>query len=128
MAEACTITEETFGTVKKVTWAWTSAADGSVGAAAVSTTTTNAYSGKIEMLVTDPGATAPGDTGIVRSIIAAHASADTATPIVGYRGKKRYVKCTPVFGGTHGTGTLVGVIAERGHAYHGPIGASSVET
>ena len=61
MAEACTITEETFGTVKKVTWAWTSAADGSVGAAAVSTTTTNAYSGKIEMLVTDPGATAPTD-------------------------------------------------------------------
>ena len=61
MAEACTITEETFGTVKKVTWAWTSAADGSVGAAAVSTTTTNAYSGKIERLVTDPGATAPTD-------------------------------------------------------------------
>ena len=61
MAEACTITEETFGTVKKVSWSWTSAADGSVGAAAVSTTTTNAYSGKIEMLVTDPGATAPTD-------------------------------------------------------------------
>ena len=61
MAEACTITEETFGTVKKVTWAWTSASDGSVGAAAVSTTTTNAYSGKVERLVTDPGATAPTD-------------------------------------------------------------------
>lgn len=113
-----------------------------VGAGGITFSTTNKIEFKVtesdddvtytaapdDALILDPGATAPGDTGIVRSIIAAHASADTATPIVGYRGKKRYVKCTPVFGGTHGTGTLVGVIAERGHAYHGPIGASAVET
>lgn len=61
MAEACTITEETLGTVKKVVWSWTSAADGTVGAAAVSSTTTNAYSGEVLRLVTNPGATAPTD-------------------------------------------------------------------
>lgn len=61
MAESCTITEETYGSVKKVKWAWTSAADGTVGAAAVSSTTTNAYNGEIIRLVTDPGATAPTD-------------------------------------------------------------------
>ena len=61
MAEACTITEETIGSVKKIKWAWTSAADGTVGAAAVSSTTTNAYSGECLRLITDPGATAPTD-------------------------------------------------------------------
>lgn len=32
MAESCTITEETLGTVKKIKWVWVSAADGTVGA------------------------------------------------------------------------------------------------
>lgn len=81
-----------------------------------------------DSLILDPGATAPGGTGIVRSLIAAKAAADTVIPIVGYRGKKRYAKCTPVFSGTHGTGTIVGVNVRRGYAYHGPIGASSIET
>jgi len=58
MAESCTITEETFGTVKKIKWAWVSAADGTVGAALVPTTTTNTYSGEVRRLVTVPGAAA----------------------------------------------------------------------
>mgnify|MGYP001457256663 CR=1 FL=1 len=81
-----------------------------------------------DALILDPGATAPGGTGIVRSLIAAKAAADTVISTVGYRGKKRYAKCVPTFGGTHGTGTPVGVTVRRGYAYHGPIGASSIET
>lgn len=82
-------------------------------------------------LLLDPGATLPGNTGIVRSIIAAHASADTdPLPIVGYTGKKRYVKLNPVFGGTHSSGTLVGVIARKGFAYHAPTNplSATIET
>lgn len=54
MAESCTITEETYGTVKKIKWVWVSAADGTVGEALVNTTTTNAYSGEVRRLVTVP--------------------------------------------------------------------------
>jgi hypothetical protein len=54
MAEACTITEETLSTVKKISWVWVSAVGGAVGAALVNTTTNNVYSGAIERLVTVP--------------------------------------------------------------------------
>lgn len=47
--------------------------------------------------------------GFVRLINAAKGSAD-ATPFkVSYVGNKRYVRATPVLGGTHATGTLVGL-------------------
>jgi hypothetical protein len=46
------VTEETFGTVKKVGFAWTSGIDADAGLA--TKTTTNPYSGKIERLVTVP--------------------------------------------------------------------------
>jgi len=55
-----TLTEETFGTVKKITCAWTSE-DGGGSAGKAQKTTTNIYSGEIIRLVTDPGATAPSD-------------------------------------------------------------------
>lgn len=56
-AQTVTITEETYGTVRKITWEWTS--DGSGDA---SGTTTSAFSGKILALVTDPdGTSAPTD-------------------------------------------------------------------
>lgn len=52
-----TITEETFGTIKKIKFAWTSTAGG-----AASDTTVNAYSGKILGLATVPdGVAAPTD-------------------------------------------------------------------
>lgn len=87
MAEACTITEETLGSVKKIKWAWTSAADGSVGAAAVSSTTTGVYNGECLRLITDPGATAPTDNydvvindgDGVDVLIGAGANRDTST-------------------------------------------------
>lgn len=52
-----TFTESRVGPVKKIKAAWTS--DDTTGA--VSGTTEHYYSGKIELLVTDPGATAPTD-------------------------------------------------------------------
>ena len=62
MAESCTITEETFGTVKKIKWVWVSAGDQTVGGALVNTTTTNAYSGEITRLVTIPAAAGSAPT------------------------------------------------------------------
>lgn len=63
MAESCTITEETLGSVKKIKWVWVSAADGTVGAALVDTTTDEAYSGECLRLITVPatGADQPDD-------------------------------------------------------------------
>lgn len=74
-----------------------------------------------DALILDPGAAAPGGTGIVKSYTAAKASADTLIPTVGYRGKKKWARCTPVLGGTHATGTPVGCIARKGWSYHGPV-------
>lgn len=57
MTGTVTITEETFGTVKKITFAWTSDGSGNAG-----DTTSNAYSGEILRLVTIPdGTDAPTD-------------------------------------------------------------------
>jgi len=59
VAGTVTITEEVYGTIKKIKFAWTSGT-GDYGGEA-SGTTTNAYSGKILGLATDPDATAaPG--------------------------------------------------------------------
>jgi len=74
-----------------------------------------------DALILDPGAAAPGGTGIVKSYTAAKAAADANIPSVGYRGKKRWSRCTPVFVGTHATGTFVGCIARKGWSYHGPV-------
>ena len=55
-----TLTEETYGTVKKITCAWTSE-DGGDDAGKAGATTTNAYSGEVIRLCTDPGTAAPTD-------------------------------------------------------------------
>lgn len=55
-AGTVTVSEETYGSVKKIAWTWTSTAGG-----AADLITVGAYNGKIEMLVTDPSATAPTD-------------------------------------------------------------------
>jgi len=54
-----TIIEERLEPTKKVSFAWVSGTDAEVGTAGG--TTTYPYSGTIERLVTDPGATAPTD-------------------------------------------------------------------
>lgn len=60
MAVGCTITERYIEAVKKITWAWTSAADGTL--TGVTTTTTAPYDGKLLGFATIPdGSTAPDD-------------------------------------------------------------------
>lgn len=58
-AGTVTITETTHTSVKKIKFAWTSGTGGEGGTA--SGTTTSAYDGKVELLTTDPGSTAPTD-------------------------------------------------------------------
>ena len=56
-AGTVTITEETYGTIKKIKFSWTSGDGAEDGTA--SGQTTYAYSGKILGLATDPGSPAP---------------------------------------------------------------------
>ena len=55
MAGTCTITEETYGSMKKVKWVWATDS-GALQAAAASRVTTNVYNGAIQRLVTIPDA------------------------------------------------------------------------
>lgn len=69
-----------------------------------------------------------GTGGVVRSFTAAKAAADTLFDLVGYRGKKRYVKAAWTFSGTHGTGTPCSLHAIQGKPAHKPTWQSNVET
>lgn len=55
-----------------------------------------------------------GTGGIVKSLIAAHATADVT--VIGYRGSKRYLKVLADFSGTHGTATPMSATLLKGHA------------
>lgn len=64
-------------------------------------------------LLTGQGANPTVATGgIVESYTAAKAAASTNE--YGYIGSKRFVRVTPTLGGTHATGTIVGVLAVLG--------------
>lgn len=54
-------------------------------------------------------------SGIVKSLDAAHATADVTR--FGYRGGKRYLKLLADFSGTHGTGTPIGAVVVKGHPH-----------
>lgn len=58
-AGSVTILEETYGTIKKIAFSWTSGSGDDEGTA--SGQTTKVYSGKILGLATDPGSPAPTD-------------------------------------------------------------------
>lgn len=64
------------------------------------------------------GVTVTG-SGIVRSLVAAHAAASIVE--VGYVGGKRYVRAVADFSGTHGTGTLTAATVIRGGASNLPV-------
>ncbi len=64
------------------------------------------------------GVTVTG-SGIVRSLVAAHAAASIVE--VGYVGGKRYVRAVADFSGTHGTGTLTSATVIRGGASNLPV-------
>lgn len=63
-------------------------------------------------------------TGTVKSLVAAHATADVS--VVGYRGKKQYVKVQATFGGTHSTGTTVGINWNLMHPMSAPTWQTSI--
>jgi hypothetical protein len=65
-----------------------------------------------------------GTGGVVKSFIAAHAAAEWL--VVGYRGKKQYVKVKANFVGTHGAGTILGVMWMLGHPMSAPAWNASV--
>lgn len=97
----------------------------SVGAGGITFSSTN----KIEFVVThsDDDSTYVNVTdadvqgvsgisnGIVRSLVAAKAAADTAPTEIGYIGNKRYLKVLAQFSGTHGTGTPMSVVLVKGN-------------
>lgn len=53
-----------------------------------------------------------GAGGIVRSLIAAHAT--PSVTVVGYRGRKRFLRLLADFSGTHGTATPMSAVGIRG--------------
>ena len=97
----------------------------SIGAGGITFTTSN----KIEFVMThsDDNSTYTNVTaddllgvssvtsGIVKSLVAAHATADVTR--FGYRGGKRYLKLLADFSGTHGTGTPIGAVVVKGHPH-----------
>jgi hypothetical protein len=58
-------------------------------------------------------------SGIVKSLVAAHATADVTK--IGYIGGKRYIKLLADFSGTHGTGTPIGVTVIKGTPAMAPV-------
>jgi hypothetical protein len=89
MAASVTLTEETIGVIKKITWAWTAHTDGKVATSTDNAVTTKTYNGEIVRLVTVPDAVAaPSDNYTVQIydgdsvdvlVAAATANRDTAT-------------------------------------------------
>ncbi|MEQ8823835.1 MAG: hypothetical protein RIC14_05630 [Filomicrobium sp.] len=61
-----------------------------------------------------------GTGGIIRSLVAEKAAADTAAVQVGYVGKKRYLQLLADFSGTHGAGTPIAANIVLGHPLHAP--------
>lgn len=53
-----------------------------------------------------------GEGGIVRSLVAAHAT--PSVTLVGYKGRKRYLRLLADFSGTHGAATPMAVTVLRG--------------
>lgn len=68
-----------------------------------------------------------GSNGIIRSLIAAKASADTEVHCVGYRGKRRYLKLLADFTGTHSSGTPMSAVVQLGNPISAPVGQTNFE-
>jgi hypothetical protein len=97
----------TFTGTNKIEWTMTHSDDG--------TTFANVTTGDVRGAAgSEPTIT----NGIVEAYVAAKAAVSTVE--YGYVGDKRYVRLTPVFGGTHSTGTTVGTKAILGHPANSP--------
>jgi hypothetical protein len=103
----------------------------SVGAGGITFSTTNKVEFKLTHSDDDSTYTAVeqadviGPTvasgGIVRSLVAAKAAADTAPTEVGYIGGKRYLKLLADFSGTHGAATPMSAVLVRGNSIYKPV-------
>lgn len=65
------------------------------------------------------GVASVGEGGIIKALIAAHASASVTK--VGYVGGKRYLKLLADFSGTHGTATPLSAVAILGEPAKAPV-------
>lgn len=65
------------------------------------------------------GVASVGTGGIIKALIAAHATADAYR--FGYKGNRRYLKLLADFSGTHGTGTPMSAVAVLGHPELSPV-------
>lgn len=65
------------------------------------------------------GVSSVGTGGIVKSLVAAHATAGVYR--LGYIGGKRYIKLLADFSGTHGTGTPIAATVVKGMPYDAPV-------
>jgi len=94
-----------------------------VGAGGITFSSTN----KVEFVLTHSDATGSGFTavtqadvvgvavaegGIVRSLVAAHAT--PSVTVIGYRGRKQFLRLLADFSGTHGAATPMSAVAIRG--------------
>jgi hypothetical protein len=104
-AQSCTIALQvgaggiTFSTTNKVEFKLTHSDAETTGFAAVT----------IDDVV---GVASVGTGGIVRALTAAHAT--PSVTLIGYKGRKRYLRLLADFSGTHGTATPLAAVALRG--------------
>jgi hypothetical protein len=98
----------TFTGTNRIDWTMMHSDDGS--------TWTNVTTGDVRSAA---GGQPTISNGIVESYVAAKAAVSTTE--YGYVGDKRFARLTPVFGGTHATGTLLGSKAILGHPANAPV-------
>ena len=79
---SCTVTEETFGSVKKVTFAWATLSSSSGG---VTKATTGVYNGALQRFVTIPGAGSSAPTASYDITVSDQDSTDTLMAAGGSR-------------------------------------------
>ena len=65
------------------------------------------------------GEASVGSGGIIKALIAAHASASVYR--FGYVGGRRYLKLLADFSGTHGSGTPIAAAVIKGHPHVSPV-------
>lgn len=76
-----------------------------------------------QVTVNDVLGVASVTSGVIKSLVAAHAAADVAR--VGYKGGKRYIRLTADFSGTHGTGTPIAAMVIKGDGFNKPEAAQA---
>lgn len=96
----------TFSTTNKIEFVLTHSDDDSV----YTNVTSDDFVNGEDLSITD---------GIVKSLIAAHATASMSE--FGYIGNKRYLELLADFSGTHGTGTPISATLSLGHPNYTPI-------